>query len=151
MNNYETVFIMNPVLSDEQVRETVKKFIDYLKSKKATISHEENWGLKKLKYVIQKKKTGFYYLIEFQADGSIIGNFEVEFQRDEILRGLNLASDEDYIIYSDNDEIPNLENINFLENKSKLILFRQNLYYYKFNLAYPKLDWYGSKACKKKI
>ena len=58
MNNYETVFIMNPVLSDEQVRETVKKFIDYLKSKKATISHEENWGLKKLKYVIQKKKTG---------------------------------------------------------------------------------------------
>ena len=76
MNNYETVFIMNPVLSDEQVRETVKKFIDYLKSKKATISHEENWGLKKLKYVIQKKKTGFYYLIEFQADGSIIGNFE---------------------------------------------------------------------------
>ncbi len=74
----------------------------------------------------------------------------IEFQRDEILRGLNLATDEDYIIYSDNDEIPNLENINFFENKSKLILFRQNLYYYKFNLAYPKLDWYGSKACKKK-
>ena len=74
----------------------------------------------------------------------------IEFQRDEILRGLNLATDEDYIIYSDNDEIPNLENINFFENKSKLILFRQNLYYYKFNLAYLKLDWYGSKACKKK-
>jgi len=83
MNNYETVFIMNPVLSDDQVRETVKKFVDYLKSKKAKISHEENWGLKKLKYVIQKKKTGFYYLIEFQADGSIIGDFEVEFSRDE--------------------------------------------------------------------
>ena len=83
MNHYETVFIMNPVLSDEHVRETVNKFTDYLKSKKATISHEENWGLKKLKYAIQKKKTGFYYLIEFQAEGSIIGNFEVEFQRDE--------------------------------------------------------------------
>lgn len=74
----------------------------------------------------------------------------IEFQRDEILRGLNLATDEDYIIYSDNDEIPNLENINFFGNKSKLILFKQDLYYYKFNLAYPKLDWYGSKACKKK-
>ena len=74
---------MNPVLSDDQVRETVKKFITYLKGKKAKISHEENWGLKKLKYVIQKKKTGFYYLIEFQAEGSIINNFEVEFQRDE--------------------------------------------------------------------
>jgi len=83
MNNYETVFIMNPVLSDDQVRETVKKFITYLKGKKAKISHEENWGLKKLKYVIQKKKTGFYYLIEFQAEGSVINNFEVEFQRDE--------------------------------------------------------------------
>ena len=59
--------------------------------------------------------------------------------------------DEDYIIYSDNDEIPNLENINFSQNKSKIILFKQNLYYYKLNLAYPKLDWYGSKSCKKKI
>ena len=75
----------------------------------------------------------------------------IEFQRNEILRGLSNASDEDYIIYSDNDEIPNLENINFLQNKSKIILFKQNMYYYKFNLAYPKLDWYGSKSCKKKI
>ena len=74
----------------------------------------------------------------------------IEFQRNEILRGLSNASDEDYIIYSDNDEIPNLENINFLQNKSKIILFKQNMYYYKFNLAYPKLDWYGSKSCKKK-
>ena len=102
MNNYETVFIMNPVLSDEQVRETVKKFIDYLKSKKATISHEENWGLKKLKYVIQKKKTGFYYLIEFQADGSIIGNFEVEFQRDErVIRWQTIRLDKFAMEYAD--------------------------------------------------
>ena len=102
MNNYETVFIMNPVLSDEQVRETVKKFIDYLKSKKVTISHEENWGLKKLKYVIQKKKTGFYYLIEFQADGSIIGNFEVEFQRDErVIRWQTIRLDKFAMEYAD--------------------------------------------------
>ena len=83
MNTYETVFIMNPVLSDDQVKETVKKFVDYIKSKKGTITHEENWGLKKLKYTIQKKKTGFYYLIEFQADGKIINDLEVEFKRDE--------------------------------------------------------------------
>ena len=74
----------------------------------------------------------------------------IEFQRNEILRGLRDAGDEDYIIYSDNDEIPNLENINFSQNKSKIILFKQNLYYYKLNLAYPKLNWYGSKSCKKK-
>ena len=70
----------------------------------------------------------------------------IEFQRNEIPRGLRDAGDEDYIIYSDNDEIPNLENINFSQNKSKIILFKQNLYYYKLNLAYPKLDWYGSKS-----
>ena len=102
MNNYETVFIMNPVLSDEQVRETVKKFIEYLKDKKAKISHEENWGLKKLKYVIQKKKTGFYYLLEFQAEGSIINNFEVEFQRDErVIRWQTVRLDKYAMKYAD--------------------------------------------------
>ena len=83
MNTYETVFIMNPVLSDDQVKETVKKFVDHIKANKGTITHEENWGLKKLKYTIQKKKTGFYYLVEFQADGKIINDYEVEFKRDE--------------------------------------------------------------------
>ena len=63
MNTYETVFIINPVLSEAQVKETVKKFIDYIKKNKGKITHEENWGLKKLKYTIQKKKTGFYYLL----------------------------------------------------------------------------------------
>ena len=83
MTTYETVFIMNPVLSEDQVKETVKKFVDHIKDNKGKITNEENWGLKKLKYVIQKKKTGFYYLIEFQADGQMINNFEVEFKRDE--------------------------------------------------------------------
>ncbi len=83
MNTYETVFIMNPVLSEDQIKETVKKFTDYIKTKKGTITHEENWGLKKLKYAIQKKKTGFYYLLEFQSDGEIINNLEVELKRDE--------------------------------------------------------------------
>ena len=83
MNIYETVFIMNPVLSEKQIKETVKKFTSYIKSKKGKVTHEENWGLKKLKYIIQKKKTGFYYLIEFEADGEIINNFEIELKRDE--------------------------------------------------------------------
>ena len=83
MNNYETVFIMNPVLSEDQIKETVKKFATYIKSNKGKVTHEENWGLKKLKYTIQKKKTGFYYLIEFEGDGKIINNFETEFKRDE--------------------------------------------------------------------
>ena len=83
MYTYETVFIMNPVLSEDQIKETVKKFIDHIKNNKGSITHEENWGLKKLKYTIQKKKTGFYYLLEFQADGDVINDFEIEFKRDE--------------------------------------------------------------------
>jgi small subunit ribosomal protein S6 len=83
MTTYETVFIMNPVLSEDQIKETVKKFVDHIKANKGTVTQEENWGLKKLKYAIQKKKTGFYYLVEFQADGKIINNFEIELKRDE--------------------------------------------------------------------
>ena len=56
MNHYETVFIMNPVLSEDQVKETVNRYISYLKKNKAEIVSEENWGLKKLKYAIQKKE-----------------------------------------------------------------------------------------------
>ena len=83
MTTYETVFIMNPVLSEDQIKETVKKFVDHIKANKGTVTHEEDWGLKKLKYAIQKKKTGFYYLVEFQADGKIINDFEIELKRDE--------------------------------------------------------------------
>ena len=103
MTNYETVFIMNPVLSDDQVRETVKKFVDYLKSKKAKISHEENWGLKKLKYVIQKKKTGFYFLLEFASDDvNIIGNIELAFKREErVTRWLTVKLDKHALAYAD--------------------------------------------------
>ncbi len=74
---------MNPVLSEDQIKETVKKFSNYVKTNKGKITNEENWGLKKLKYAIQKKKTGFYYLLEFHAEGNIISDMEVEFKRDE--------------------------------------------------------------------
>lgn len=74
----------------------------------------------------------------------------IEYQRNQISRALKNADPDDYVIYSDNDEIPYLNNINFRNLKSKIILFRQKLFYYKFNLFYQKLDWYGSKACKVK-
>jgi small subunit ribosomal protein S6 len=102
MTTYETVFIMNPVLSEDQVKETVKKFVDQIKANKGKITNEENWGLKKLKYVIQKKKTGFYYLIEFQADGQMINDFEVEFKReDRILRWQTVKLEKFALAYAD--------------------------------------------------
>ena len=71
-------------------------------------------------------------------------------QRNFISRGLDKAKNEDLILISDVDEIPNLENINFNEVNEKLILFKQDMFYYKFNLKLPELEWSGTKACKKK-
>lgn len=101
MNHYETVFIMNPVLSEDQVKETVKRYISYLKANKAEIISEENWGLKKLKYAIQKKKSGFYYLIEYKSNGSILSEMDVLFKRDEtVLRWLTVKLDKFAVDYA---------------------------------------------------
>ena len=83
MNHYETVFILNPVLSETQIKEAVEKFENFLTSKGAQMVAKEDWGLKKLAYSIQNKKSGFYHLFEFKAPGDIIESFEVEFRRDE--------------------------------------------------------------------
>tara|TARA_B100000902_G_scaffold149523_1_gene146060 strand:+ start:15059 stop:15409 length:351 start_codon:yes stop_codon:yes gene_type:complete len=102
MNNYETVFIMTPVLSEAQVKETVKRYVSYLKNNKAEIISEEYWGLKKLKYSIQKKKSGFYYLIQYKCNGSILTNMDVEFKRDEtVLRWLTVKLDKYALEYAD--------------------------------------------------
>ena len=84
MNQYETVFILTPVLSDEQMKETAAKFKKVLTDDKgAEILNEEAWGLKKMAYAIQKKSTGFYCLVEFKAEPSVIKTLETAFRRDE--------------------------------------------------------------------
>ena len=83
MNHYETVFILNPVLSEAQIKEAVEKFENFLTSKGAEMVAKEDWGLKKLAYSIQNKKSGFYHLFEFKAPGDIIESFEEEFRRVE--------------------------------------------------------------------
>jgi small subunit ribosomal protein S6 len=102
MNQYETVFILTPVLSDDQMKEAVKKYEDYLGQKGAEIIHEESWGMKKLAYPIQKKSTGFYQLIEYKAEGEIIADVETEFRRDErVLRFLTVKLDKHAIAYNE--------------------------------------------------
>ena len=71
-------------------------------------------------------------------------------QRDLITRGLKKANDEDIIMVSDVDEIPKLSELNFKNINEKIILFKQDMFYYKFNLWLPNLIWTGTKACKKK-
>jgi small subunit ribosomal protein S6 len=102
MKQYETVFILNPVLSDEQVRETVDKFTGIIEAKGGNIINREDWGLRRLAYPIQKKKSGFYHLVEFAVDGEVIGPLEVEMRRDErIMRFLTVALDKDAIAYAE--------------------------------------------------
>ena len=94
MNQYETVFILTPVLSDVQMKEAVDKFKAILVSEGAEILNEENWGLKKLAYPIQKKSTGFYQLLEFKAEPTVIAKLEVNFRRDErVIRFLTFKQD----------------------------------------------------------
>ena len=71
-------------------------------------------------------------------------------QRNYIINGLAGAEKNDIILISDVDEIPKLSNINFNEIKEKIILFKQDMFYYKFNLRLPNLIWTGTKACRKK-
>ena len=72
------------------------------------------------------------------------------YQRNKIADGIKEASDDDIIIVSDLDEIPNLQNLNFSKIKNKIIQFKQKMFYYKLNLYYPDFEWFGSKACRKK-
>lgn len=100
--NYETVFIVTPVLNDSEIQETVSKFEAFLKDSGADVYHSENWGIKKLAYPIQNKTTGFYQLFEFEATPDLIAKLEVEFKRDEkVIRFLTVALDKHAIEFNE--------------------------------------------------
>jgi small subunit ribosomal protein S6 len=102
MQQYETVIILTPLLSVETAKEAVAKYTKLLTDGGAEIIQEDNWGLRKLAYPIQKKTTGYYHLTEFKAPGELINKLEVEYRRDErILRFLTIALDKHATAYAD--------------------------------------------------
>ena len=102
LKNYETVFILTPLLNEAQVQETVEKFRQVLKENSADIIHEENWGLRKLAYPIQKKSTGFYILIEFAGPSEIVDQLEIAYRRDEkVVRFLTTVLDKHALSYNE--------------------------------------------------
>ncbi|ASB47655.1 30S ribosomal protein S6 [Alkalitalea saponilacus] len=102
LNSYETVFILTPVLSDVQMKEAVEKFRNMILEDGGEIVHEENWGLRKLAYPIQKKSTGFYNLLEFKAKPEFIQKLELNYRRDErIIRFLTFKLDKYALLYSE--------------------------------------------------
>ncbi|MCB0769566.1 MAG: 30S ribosomal protein S6 [Flavobacteriales bacterium] len=101
-NRYETVFILTPVLSEDQAKETVKKFKDLIKAGSGKVHHEENWGMRKLAYPIQKKSTGFYHLFEFESEPTLVAKLETEFRRDErVIRFLTIVMDKHHIAFAE--------------------------------------------------
>ena len=102
MNRYETVFILTPVLSEEQAKEAVGTYLDLLKGEGSKIVHTEDWGLRKLAYPIQKKSNGFYFLVEFEAEGHVIAKAETQYKRDErMLRWLTMSMDKHAIAWAE--------------------------------------------------
>ena len=94
MNHYETVFILTPVLSDVQVKETVEGVKAELAKRGATIVNEEAWGMKKLAYPIEKKSTGFYFFLEFDAEGVVVNKLETYFRRqDRVIRFITVKNE----------------------------------------------------------
>ena len=94
LNHYETVFITTPVLSEQQIKEAVEKFKNTITDNGGTIEHEEAWGLRKLAYPIQKKTTGFYHLLQFEAEGALVDKLETAYRRDErVIRFLTFRLD----------------------------------------------------------
>ena len=102
IKQYETVFIATPVLSDSQMKEAVAAYTNFITENGGEIVYQEDWGLKQLAYPIQKKTTGFYYLIEFKADTQLIDKLETQYRRDErIIRFLTFAMDKHAVAYAE--------------------------------------------------
>ena len=100
--NYETVFILTPVLSDDQMKDAAAKFSTFLKEHDVDVINEESWGLRKLAYPINHKTTGFYHLLEFAAEPSIVDTLETEYRRDErVMRFLTVALDKHAVDYNE--------------------------------------------------
>ena len=145
-------------------------FVDKFVISEAKYSHSGE--KKKLNFDINKfkqfKKKIIYLVIDNEPDSLIYKKNEsgtmfendndkrtnsikrIAHQRNKLLSGLEDANDEDYIFYSDNDEIPNFQNFDIKKNTNKIIMFKQKLFYYKFNLLCDRANWYGTKGCKKK-
>lgn len=118
---YETILIVTPVLSDVQAKEALGNYKSLLKEAGAKIIHEENWGLRKLAYPIQKKSNGFYYLVEFDGNGEVIQKLEVQYRRDErIIRFLTVKMDKHAIGFAEHKRKKAAENVHVNSEKVAL-------------------------------
>ena len=157
-----TTFYFEHMMYDVRLN-ILKDKVDKFVVTESTFSHSGK--KKKLNFDIKNypkfKDKIDYIVIDREPEGIVPENNNPELQRenslkrialsyDESLKAIKNFSDEDLIMLSDNDEIPNLDSYEFKKNKKDIVIFRQLFFYYKFNLLYDKMNWFGTKACKKK-
>ncbi len=120
LRNYETTFVLTPVLSERQLQESTGKYRAILQQQEAEIIHEQRIGLKRLAYPIQHKSTGFYNFIEFKAAPAAIEKLETEYKRDErVIRFLTVALDKHGVAY--NEKKRNEELTQTPENQQEVV------------------------------
>jgi len=126
-----------------------------IKKKKFDIEEYQKFKDKIIYIYLEKEPTGLILIktdeVEYIKNENILHNtyLRENYQRNMIFDGLSSADEDDFIIVSDIDEIPNLKDINFKKEKNKIFIFKQKMFYYKLNLFYKELAWTGSKACIK--
>ena len=102
MNQYETVIVLTPLLSEDVAKEALAKFKSIITDSGAEIIAEDNWGLRKLAYPIEKKASGFFHLTEYKAEGELINKLELALKRDErVLRFLTIRLDKHAVAYNE--------------------------------------------------
>ena len=100
-NQYETVILTTPVMTEDQVKESIAKYRSLLEKNNSKILHQQDWGLTKLAYTIQNKGTAYYTVLEYQAEGDAVGVLELQLKRDEsVLRFLTIKLDKHAIVYN---------------------------------------------------
>jgi beta-1,4-mannosyl-glycoprotein beta-1,4-N-acetylglucosaminyltransferase len=145
---------------------TLDDFVDYFVIVESKFTHKgEKRSLKFNHKKFEKFKNKIIYLVHDREPDNLIkindpdndhhayimnAAYRENSQRNFIEQGLNIAKNNDLILISDVDEIPKLENLDLNKIKEKIILFKQDMFYYKFNLKLPDLIWTGTKACRKK-
>ena len=101
-NQYESVIILTPVLSEKQMEDAITSYRQLITENGGEITHEENWGLTKLAYPIQKKVTGFYHIYEFTAPADIVTKMELAYRRDEqVMRYMTIKLDKHAAAYNE--------------------------------------------------
>ena len=102
MRHYEVTFIIDPVLSGDEIKKAAEMYVEYLKGEGCTIVHVEDWGIRQMAYPINKRTSGAYFTIEFNTENhELMAKLELAFRRDErLIRFLSLSLDKHGVKYN---------------------------------------------------